>query len=192
MSNAGVSVVSTTAALEAAKAAIAAKPQWRAVVCEYITAPELYLGFKFHFRAHILVRSWAHAVWFNQYGMYLAAKPYQAGNWEDPGIHTTHFTGNDLHLIFPLDVQNAEWQRILNEFMPRLCALMPRPKPYAGSTHAYELLAPDLLIAHGRVYVLEINHKPGRKGAGTPAQDRFDRAITEWEFEHGAAEALML
>lgn len=190
MSNAGVAVVSTTQALKAAKAAITAHPKWRAVVCEYLTAPALYRGFKFHLRAHILVRSWAPATWFNLYGMYLAAKPYREGDWEDTAIHTTHFTGNDMHPIFPLDVQNEEWQRLLDEFMPRLCALLPRPKPYAESEHAYELLAPDLLISNGRVYVLEINHKPGRKGADTPAQARFDRAITEWEFEHGAVEIL--
>lgn len=192
MSNAGVAVVDTTAALERAKAAIAAIPRWRAVVCEYLAAPALYRGFKFHLRAHILVRSWARAVWFNLYGMYLAEKPYRAGDWEDTAIHTTHFTGNDLHPIFPLDVQNEEWQRLLDDFMPRLCAMLPQPKPYAESTHAYELLAPDLLIDNGRVYVLEINHKPGRKGADTPAQARFDRAITEWEFEHGAVEAFAL
>jgi len=192
MSNAGVSVVSTTDGLLRAKAQIAVVSKWRAIVCEYITTPATYLGFKFHLRAHILVRSWGPAVWFNLYGMYLAARKYTKNNWEDPTIHTTHFTGNDIHPIFPIDTQNAEWQKILDDFMPQLCAKMPQPKPYPESAYAYEILAPDLLIANGRVYVLEINNKPGRKGADTPAQREFDRAITEWEYKHGPAEALKL
>jgi len=190
MSNAGVSVVSTTDALLKAKKIIAACPKWRAIVCEYITTPATYLGYKFHLRAYILVRSWAPAVWFNQYNMYLAAKQYRESDWEDPAIHTTHFIGNAMHPIFPTDVQNIEWQSLLDDFMPRLCASMPRPKPYAESTHAYELLAPDLLISNGNIYVLEINNKPGRKSDELHIE--FDRAITEWEYINGPAQALKL
>ncbi len=78
----------------------------RVIASEYVLSPLTHMGLKFHARVYVVAIVSDHkryAVMPNTIQLQLAGKPYVAADWNDTGIHDTHWDGNQT-IIFMRDL----------------------------------------------------------------------------------------
>lgn len=107
-----------------------------------------------------------------------AREPYAARDYDNPAIHDTHFRWCQERR-FPRDYPGggaaaaAVMQQAVTMFATISRLTLARVEPYSESPQGFEVFGADLLVdAAGRVWLIEINTKPGFRLAehDTPAR----------------------
>lgn len=148
----------------------------RVMASEYIAAPRLFDGYKFHARAYIVVvaarrtdTDSAHADSYRRYyqvaptiEIVRALNKYRVGNFKSQGIHVTTVNCGKIEDMVGGAELRTNMLALLDEVMTHL---LPRVEPYAESENAYEIYAADFMFHDdGRAVVLDINSTPRMEG----------------------------
>lgn len=144
------------------------KRDW--VLQDYITTPALMDGHKFHMRVLVLVRKqrgYDPEVYVGKYKLCVKAEqPYVHGDWLNPKIHDTHYSG-ELKL-FP-DALPDGWtisdsehaQERMNWDLRHLLKNEVDFKPDWNAKNGFEVFGVDILFDKKKPYILEFNNKIG-------------------------------
>jgi hypothetical protein len=173
----GVCVFSSQAALAAHATAFAARePKKRAILSRYLTDPATVTvggeARKLHLRLYYIVvvePRGKRAALFREGRIAHARKAYAPGSYADAEVHDTHF-GWSEDRRFPADYPGdaADVSRQALEILKRVSALAaPEVEAYGECSGGYEVFGVDFMVdAAGRVWLIEVNFKPGYGLAG--------------------------
>jgi hypothetical protein len=168
------------------------------IVSEYIDDPALFEGRKFHIRAYLLVRKHAsgNVAWsLAPMSKILTARlPYVRAQYGNADIHDTHADSTNGALFFPQHVARitpvcdpASITAQMNEICEACVGLIRDDvRAYEESTRGgFEVFGLDLMIARGRVILLEVNTRVGYATPNDPLFAEFQRMYFSWVWTMG-------
>lgn len=164
----------------------------RAVLSEYITHPLLLDGRKLNVRLYLIVATHRRGAALLHRGLIGVAKdPYVCGKFDNMRIHDSR-TLIHRDYRFPDDYPGGalaaadffeQAKDLFGEVVRRASI-----RSYDESAHGFEVLGCDLMVDvrnAPRVYLIEINHKPGHQQLDPRNQQWLSRVVTEGMVQFG-------
>lgn len=159
----------------------------RAILSRYIQNPVLYHGRKVHLRLYFIVvceRGGVRAAVLRDGRVGTAGGAYRTGEYGDMQIHDSGCRVEDLR--FPGDYPECEGQPSAAQVFSKSCDIFTEVmrhthtsvKSYSESDEGFEVLGADLMVdTDGRVWLIEINYKPGHRGSTAEYQDWLSTTV---------------
>jgi hypothetical protein len=149
------------------------------VISKYITNPLTVDGKKMHLRIYILLSIQSEITRcyvFDEYRVYVAESQYKKDDWLNPKIHISGADSTKKRYTWPQDIDQfkigeqsgdkipSNLIHELNKCIKVLCMCMALSdiKKYSESDTGYHVYGADILLTDdNKVYILEVNKRPG-------------------------------